>query len=98
MDVSHELRSWLNDEAPWNTAYKLVTDSVLHPSGVEVSGWLKLVAKANMPPMLVTALVSQLLMLLLNDEAPSKAELRSVVPARSGASVAVAVRLDAPEK
>ena len=30
-----------------------------------------------MPPMLVTALVSQrLLMLLLNDEAPSKAELR----------------------
>ena len=47
LDVSHELRSWLNDEAPWNTAYKLVTDSVLHPSGSRGQGWLKLVGEGE---------------------------------------------------
>ena len=88
--------SWLKADAEENTAYIFVTFEVFQ----EPMSWLKADAETNIPLISVTFEVFQFAMLgaVVSEEQPLKAKLKVVVPVRSRASVAVMVRLLAPQK
>ena len=94
LEVSQLFNGWLKEDADASMNDMSVTLDVFH----DPIGWLKDVAPANICDIEVTEDVSHEPIEPLKDVALPNAAAKLVTPVRSGASVAVEVKLAAPLK